>query len=251
MREPRTLLEEALPRLRRSAIRWGERALAAAKDDDAELKPWDRQFMRWIEEAEALGRDPNDVGDEKWSDPLPAIRNRYHPLFDENSVVLELGPGTGRYTRHFIGRCRELVLVDYSKVVCDFLSDYFANQGPPRIILATDYELNPVDSDSIDTIIANGVFEHIYLEGFYRYFETFHRILRPGGRGIFNFNNIMSQGGFEWFHKELPKQMDGRSIFRFYHPETVEALCRRAGLEVVEMSTSEHRFAFLTFRKPA
>ena len=31
-----------------------------------QLKPWDRQVAKWIAEAGALGKDPNDIGDD-WS----------------------------------------------------------------------------------------------------------------------------------------------------------------------------------------
>jgi len=238
--------------LRRSAAgaRRGAGKLAASLGE-LESKPWDDSFRAWIADAKRQGKDPNDVGDERWGDARVGAEKRYLPLMDAGSVVLELGPGTGRYTRHFISRCKELVLVDYSKVVCRWLEEYLQGKGTFRVVHARDYALADVADGSIDVVIANGVFEHIYLEGFYHYLVTFARVMKPGARGCVNFNNILSEGGFRHFKEKLPSGMDQRSIFRFYHPQTVEKLCREAGLAVVSVDTSDHRFAFLTFAKPA
>jgi hypothetical protein len=45
-----------------------------------------------------LLRDPNDIGDEEWAaDALvESLELRYLPRINGESVVLELGPGSGR-----------------------------------------------------------------------------------------------------------------------------------------------------------
>ena len=80
------------------------------------------------------GVDPNDVGDQDWGGPaLDACTARLFPHLTRESVVLELGPGSGRYTRHVLPRCREMVLVDYSKLVCEWLSEYLKGKGRFRV----------------------------------------------------------------------------------------------------------------------
>ena len=214
------------------------------------MRPWDRKFQAWIDEARAQGRDPNDVGDDRWGDPRSSVDNNYLPLFGSDAVVLELGPGSGRYTRHLMPHCKEMILVDYSEFVCDWVRTYFEGKGKFRVVHATDYALSEIANTSIDAIIANGVFEHLDLEGFYQYFTTFSRIMKPGAKGCFDFDNIMSPGGLAFFVRQLPDGMGKRSIFRFHHPETVRRLCAACGLRVEKMRTSEHRFAFLTYKKP-
>jgi cyclopropane fatty-acyl-phospholipid synthase-like methyltransferase len=236
--------------VRRSVASGAQHARKLAESLELEPKPWDLTFQKWIDEAKSLGRDPNDVADERWGNARAGAEKLYLPLFDRQSVVLELGPGTGRYTRYLLPECREMVLVDYSKYVCAWLEEYFAGKGNLRVVHAKDYAMGQVDDGSIDAVIANGVFEHIDLEGFFHYLSTFARVLRRGGRGAINFNNIMSPGGFEHFRNKLPSGMGERSIFRFYHPETVSKLCNEAGLAVERMDTTEHRFAFLVFVKP-
>lgn len=216
---------------------------------DGELKPWDRQFLKWIKEAQSRGMDPNDVGDERWGSPLDQLERHYFPLIQPEHTVMELGPGSGRYTRHLVDRCERLVLVDYSHVVCDWMEQCYQGRSDVQIVRAQSYALTQITAGSIDTIVANGVFEHIDLEGFMRYFQAFERALKPGGRGCFNFNNIVAPQGLDRFIQELPAGFGERSIFRFYHPETVSTLCKRAGLRVEKMHTSEGRFAFITFAK--
>jgi cyclopropane fatty-acyl-phospholipid synthase-like methyltransferase len=130
------------------------------------------------------------------------------------------------------------------------VASYFKDKGKFRVVRAKNYALEEIATESIDAIVAHGVFEHIYLEGFYKYLETFARVLKPGGKGCFNYNNIMSSEGLDRFVKTLPKEIDERSIVRFYHPESVERLCSVCGLEAAQTLVSESRFAFLTFRKP-
>ena len=239
-------LRKPLARVRGFAKRFVELTTPEGGGD----RPWDTQFRRWIAEAETQGLDPNDVGDKYWSSPASSLERNYYPLFDSSSVVLELGPGSGRYTRHLIKRCREMVLVDYSQAVCEWCRTYFAGENM-RIIHCTDYGLDEIADASIDAVVANGVFEHIYPEGTFQYLRSFARVLRPGGRGCFNFDNINSKEGWEKFVKELPRRLDDRMIFRFYHPDVIAKLIQEAGLELEKMDTSDSRMAFATFRRPS
>jgi cyclopropane fatty-acyl-phospholipid synthase-like methyltransferase len=214
-------------------------------------KPWDYAFREWIAKAQAAGLDPNDVGDQEWSDdPLrEALVLHYLPNLRPDSVVLELGPGTGRLTRHVISKCAEIVLVDYSKLACEWLAGYLEGRGKFRIIQIDKPALPEVAHRSIDAIFANGVFEHIDLDDLYCFLEEFHRVLKPGGVVAFNFDNIMTDEGLAHFRcfRRAPGE---RNLFRFYHPETVSWLCRSAGFKMLRMTTPRSRFSFIELQKP-
>lgn len=210
-----------------------------------DVKPWDEFFERWIAEAEAAGKDPNDLGDVEWSDdPLKqALEEFYLPHVTPESVVLELGPGTGRATRHIIGRCREMVLVDYSTLVCEWLTKYLAGKGRFQVHAIDKPKMPMVESESVDFALANGVFEHVGMDDLAFFIEEFYRVLKPGGFFCFNFDNFMSEGGWEWLRK-YRGVAGAQNPFRFYHPEMVAKLAERAGFRVARMKTSESRFAF-------
>ena len=211
-------------------------------------RPWDEFYERWIAAGEAEGIDPNDVGDREWGDPTAHVERHYLPQIGPDSVVLELGPGTGRITRHVIGRCRELILVDYSRFACEWLERYLEDRGRFRVHAIDGPALPEVADNSVDFAFAFGVFEHIGPEDMLGFLEELHRVLVPGGRASFNFDNVMSAGGIEWL-RYWRGRSSAPSAFRFYHPETVVRLAEVAGFTVADLRTDESRHADLDLLK--
>jgi ubiquinone/menaquinone biosynthesis C-methylase UbiE len=214
-------------------------------------KPWDADFLRWIREAEASGKDPNDVGDVAWDDdPLKhALEAHYLPHIHPDSVVLELGPGTGRATRHVISHCREMILADYSQLVCDWLSKYLQNKGRFKILLIDGPSLAAIEDQRVDMAFANGVFEHIDMDDLFYFLEEFYRVLKPGSVLSFNFDNVMTEEGVSWY-REYRRGPGTKCLFKFYHPEAVRNLGEQAGFRLLKLSTSQSRFAFIELQKP-
>lgn len=229
---------------------WEAKVAARVAAGSGPERPWDREFARWLVEAEALGTDPNDLGDAAWhDDPLhEALEKYYLPHVTRDSTVLELGPGTGRVTRHVIHRCRKMVLVDYSRLVCAWLRKYLDGKGAFEVHRIAGPSLEMIATDSIDVILANGVFEHVDLDDMYRFFEEFHRVLKAGGVVAFNFDNIMSPEGVEWFRKSRGPA-GARCIFRFHHPDVVHRLADLAGFRVLGIATGSTRFAYVEMQK--
>jgi SAM-dependent methyltransferase len=213
-------------------------------------KPWDRKFAAWIAQARKRGVDPNDLGDAAWADDRLAesLSLYYLPRISATSVVLELGPGTGRLTRHLIGRCSELVLADYSRFVCDWLQHYLRSKGRFRIIRLSGPELTDIAAETVDVVLAHGVFEHIDLDDMASLLDEFYRVLRPGGTVVFNFDNFASRGGREWFERWRPAPGE-RGIFRFYHPDVVRAAAVASGFAVEQIAADDSRLATATLGK--
>src|SRR6185295_8093368 len=153
----------------------------AAEPKEAAEKPWDAVFESWLEKARATGGDPNDVGDQEWGDPAGTLERFCYPHLSKDKVVLELGPGTGRYTRHFLKHCSRLIVADSSARVIRFLQSYFADKQNCEIHLAENRALSFLGDEAIDVALAIGVFEHLSLEEFYLFTRAFFRVLRPGG----------------------------------------------------------------------
>jgi cyclopropane fatty-acyl-phospholipid synthase-like methyltransferase len=219
-------------------------------------KPWDSSFSDWIAKAQAQGRDPNDVADETWGDVRHLIDKYYGPHLSPESTVLELGPGSGRITRHIIHRCKKLILVDYSDFVIKWVTDYFTTKQKRNFtgITVTDCRLRSIADASVHLIVSDGVFHHIDVEDFYRYAVAFKRVLVPGSAVAVNFVNITSIEGFAFFRNNADGS-DKRDLFRWYHPETVSMLFRNLGFEQIELHNERVRagdfVTYITCRKPS
>ena len=211
----------------------------------SETRPWDADFLQWIEQAKVAGVDPNDIGDRTWDDdPLEAaLQKHYLPHVSSDSRILELGPGSGRLSRHIIHKCGELILVDYSSVVCGWIESYLQGKGKFQVHHIKKPILPMIEDCSVDAVMANGVFEHIDRDEMYWFLKEFKRVLKPRCPVLFNFNNLISPGGRAHFLRFLP-QPGERNIFRFYHPESVAMLAESVGLHVIRIATDDTRFAF-------
>jgi ubiquinone/menaquinone biosynthesis C-methylase UbiE len=214
-------------------------------------KPWDTLFRQWVHQAKLTGSDPNDVGDTEWSDDhlMHALRERYLKHITADSVVLELGPGTGRLTRHLIGHCKTLICVDYSQMVCDWLRDHFRTERCLAVHHITTPSLPIIADSSIDVIVAHGVFEHINLPDLSFFLEDCYRTLQPSGVMSFNYDNIMTRAGFEWL-KEFRGKPGDQCIFHFYHPHTMAWIAENAGFSVLQNSVAKGRLCHIELQKP-
>ncbi len=215
------------------------------------LKPWDADFIRWVADAERKGVDPNDLGDDDWGMEVlsKALDQYYYPILNTNQTVLELGPGTGRLTRHLIGKVKDLVLVDYSPYVIEFIDKYLDGKIDHSVHLIDSPAMPGVKNGSVDVCLANGVFEHIDPDNVCWLIGEFGRALKPGGVALFNFNNILTE---QWpeFYKEHRNNPGDTCLFRFYHPETISRYAFLGGLETEEIMLTGHRLSFAKLRKP-
>jgi SAM-dependent methyltransferase len=217
-----------------------------------EEKPWDRSFRRWIADAEARGEDPNDLGDVDWAgDPKLILETHTDGLYDTGSVVLELGPGTGRATRHVLPRCRKMILLDYSKFVCEWLGGYLAGKGEFEIHWLEHPSFSAVPDCCVDFSFAYGVFEHVELDDSWELLREMFRVLKPDGNVWFNFDTLATPGGLAHFKRERERLgPEQRSVFRFHHPDDIRRLAQDVGFELSRLEQGEHRSAWMTLRKP-
>jgi SAM-dependent methyltransferase len=210
------------------------------------LPSWEEQFSQWIAEARAKGVDPNDIGDERWStDHLDEALDAYYLPAARGGRVVELGPGSGRLTRHLIDVVQHLTLLDLSDYVCRWIDEYLAGHDNYEVHRITGAEAPMVPTSSTDAVLANGVMEHLDADQIYWFFREFHRILVPGGRVIVNFDNATSRGGINHITESSGPQW--RSVFRFHAPETIVALAEATGFDAkVEEFPERIAFGLLT-----
>jgi SAM-dependent methyltransferase len=210
------------------------------------LPSWEEQFSQWIAEARAQGVDPNEIGDQRWStDHLEEALHAYYLPAARGARVVELGPGSGRLTRHLIDVVDHLTLLDLSDFVCRWIDEYLTGHDNYEVHRITGAEAPMVPTGSTDAVFANGVMEHLDADQIYWFLREFHRILVPGGRVIFNFDNVTSRGGINHITESSGPQW--RSVFRFHATTAIAALAEATGFDAkVEESSERIAFGLLT-----
>jgi SAM-dependent methyltransferase len=204
---------------------------------------WDRDFKRWAREKGGDG-DPNDVGDAEWAGDLldEGLKDHYLPLLSPEAVIVELGPGSGRLSRHLIGRCQELIVLDISKYVCKWMRGYLEGKGRFQVHRINGPFLPMLGDATVDAVVSNGVFEHLDLDETYWFLSEFARVLRPGGGCSFNFDSPVMPDGIA-----LMRQHGGpghRSVFRLHHPESIRCVAEAAGFTSASMTQTATAIAF-------
>ena len=130
------------------------------------------------------------------------------------SAVLEIGPGSGRWSAYLQPACDRLILIDVSGKAIDLCRQRFASAINVEYHVSVDGSLTAIEDDSVDLIFAYGVFVDFDEAWTERLLEDFPRILQPGGRAVIH-------------HRDYLPYADAA---------TLERLASKHGLELVEQN---------------
>jgi ubiquinone/menaquinone biosynthesis C-methylase UbiE len=142
--------------------------------------------------------DWSDKGEEwttsrEWKDSV--IKRFLKPNIANGAVVVEIGPGGGRWTGELQRRASRLIGIDISKTCVAECRRRFAGVGNAEFWVGNGSNLEGVSSASVDAIWSFDVFVHINRPQFESYAEEFARVLRPGGVGIIQHGAVGGQKG--------------------------------------------------------
>jgi SAM-dependent methyltransferase len=204
---------------------------------------WDRHFRRWVRQGGQVS-DPNEIGDADWGSDLldEGLEYHYLRLLSPDAVIVELGPGSGRLTRHVVGHCKELIAVDNSAYVCKWIRKYLAGKGSFQVHQIDGPRLPMLSDATVDAVLAHGVFEHLDLDETYWFLMEFARVLRRGGVCSFNFDTVATPDGITAL-----REYGGpgrRSVFRLHHPESIRCVALAAGFQAADIKETPTRIAF-------
>lgn len=200
-------------------------------------------YPEYLKEAEKLNLDVNDYLDDHlgWVKPLPVLEEVVFPYLEKikPEKILELGPGTGRWTRHIIKKaseidCSEFDLVDRSQWITDFLKSYFANVNFVHPFKNNGMKL-PFSENYFDFIFSQGVFIELKPSFVLNYAKEFSRVLKPGGYCIFDYFDYESDDGWKYFIEESEK---GNIYYTFYSDKTIGKIFEPTGFVI------KNRFVF-------
>ena len=138
---------------------------------------WSESGEEWTQEVKKYkGIDP-----EKWKKEL--INNMIHKYIKNNSTVLEIGPGGGRWTSILKEISNNLILADISPKCLDICKEKFEDFKHIKYNLI-EKNLEFLDNSSIDYVWSYDVFVHINPSTIKNYILDFKRILKPNGIAI-------------------------------------------------------------------
>lgn len=149
--------------------------------------------------------------------------------------VLEVGPGTARFTVPLARSQNNITLVDVSKGMLASAVEKLEQAGlRSRVsdcIEASIYDL-PIESAAFDHAVCLNVLSH--LEDGARAVESLARVVKPGGTVVLNYPNLVS------YYWPAARRINARShavgleVFsRWARPEEVDSWIADAGLELV------------------
>jgi ubiquinone/menaquinone biosynthesis C-methylase UbiE len=192
-------------------------------------------FHEYLRASKKSGMDVNDWEEQElaWKPALPILEQVVFPYLGSNSIACELGPGTGRFSRHIVRAIPEgqLHLVDHSPWMVNFLRKYFQSDERVLVHLGDGSSL-PFTRDSwIDVVFSNGTLIALKLGVIYLYARDFFRVLRPGGRAIFDYIDPTTPEG--WAHLESQRKHFA-DVYTYHAPTVIDRVLASAGFEAVE-----------------
>lgn len=197
-------------------------------------------FPSYLTESARLKMDVNDYIEQqkKWLPALPILSEIVFPLVDslENPVVMELGVGTGRWSRHLInkinerGRYGQLYLVDHSQWIVDFLKGYFKQYPNMKPFKCNGVDLPFNDHPLFDLIFSQGTFIELKLGQVYLYIKEFSRLIKPGGLCVLDFIDPSSEGGWDYLKAQSSKYAN---CYTYHTFDTMDKVFKSAGFKFV------------------
>jgi ubiquinone/menaquinone biosynthesis C-methylase UbiE len=192
-------------------------------------------FPGYLEAANRLGMDVNDYEESQlgWYPAETLLTATLFPQLQADSIVCEVGPGTGRFSRYIVPRIPrgQLHLVDHSPWMVRFLSGYFRNQPNVSVHLGDGQSL-PLDGDGgMDVVFVAGTIIALKLGNILRYAVEFARVLKPGGLLVFDYLDPITDDGWSHLHTEGRRLAD---VYTYHACEVIDRVFKEAGFEAFE-----------------
>jgi ubiquinone/menaquinone biosynthesis C-methylase UbiE len=112
-------------------------------------------------------------------------------------VVLEIGPGFGRWTRNLIEISRHLIVVDVTEKCIAHCKSLFADKNNVEFHVNDGRSLDVVADDSVDFVWSYDVFVHIEPLDIEHYLCEFRRILKDDGLAIIH-HGVVGKTDLSW-----------------------------------------------------
>jgi ubiquinone/menaquinone biosynthesis C-methylase UbiE len=163
---------------------------------------WSTEGEEWTNDVAGFrGLNPNE-----WKNAL--INEMMLKYIKENSMILEVGPGAGRWTKILYPYSKTLILADVSEKCLEICEKSFKGSTNIQYYLVND-RLSKIKENSIDFIWSYDVFVHINPSDIKKYIEDFSHILKPGGIAIIHHSGSYADEAYarnQGFRSMIDKQ---------------------------------------------
>jgi SAM-dependent methyltransferase len=157
----------------------------------------------------------------------------FAPFLGHCAVLLEIGPGGGRFTELLLGKCDRLIAADTSSTMLKVLRDRFSGEAALECLLLDGTGLTSVPDGAVDAVFSYDVFIHLQHWDIYNYLCEIHRVLRPEGKAVVHHANTFSELGWKAFEGDVKYQLNRHKLggtFTVMTPELMAGFAERAGL---------------------
>lgn len=142
--------------------------------------------------------DWNQMGEEwtkseSWKNKL--VSEIIVKLIPEDSSIIEVGPGGGRWTEFLKNKASLLYLIDISKKCLELSAERFSKDKNIQYKLIKDIKFDFLEAKSIDVVFSYDVFVHIDKTQIAEYFNEFARVLKNRGRIILHYSKVGDKFG--------------------------------------------------------
>jgi ubiquinone/menaquinone biosynthesis C-methylase UbiE len=190
-------------------------------------------FAGYLAAAGEASMDVNDYEEQRlgWLPSRPTLEAIAYPYLRSDSTVCEIGPGTGRWSRHLVNQLPqgELHLVDPSPWMVRFLAQYFSNAHNVHVHINDGYSLPFERAAWMDFVFSGNTFEELELGVIWLYVRDIVRVLKPGGFVVMDYIDPTTPEG--WQHL-ISQRADLSSVYTFHAAEVIDNVFKTAGLTI-------------------
>lgn len=217
---------------------------------------WDDYAKVWHQIAKP--DSARNLGDE-WGSAAESeklFKSFLAPWIKPGSVVVEVGPGGGKYTMMVAPLTRTVITVDVALAMLRLTRQraQASNHRHVHCVKIGGLDLAMLRDASVDVAFSFDVFVHLDPEDTYAYLREFHRILKPGGVGAVTLASFLTDGGFEKFLRDVDvNRGSGKSSgrFGFLTPTIAAKFLFHLGFKILGYSDEiNNRDFVMVFEKP-
>jgi ubiquinone/menaquinone biosynthesis C-methylase UbiE len=189
------------------------------KDIEMKKELKDNRLSNEIEHGKFLAA--NQAG-EIWNWESPAGKERWKRRVEmltssitQNMIVLELGCGTGYFTKEIAKTGAHVVAIDISEDLIN-IAKKEVKDGNVEFIIENAYATK-FANDSFDAVVGSSVLHHLDID---KAFIEMYRLLKPGGMMLFTEPNMLNpqialQKNIPYLKRKLGDSPDETAFFRW------------------------------------